>query len=842
MNIKRIYRFLPSAETVLNHKLNRKPSLILSMLFGILIVTLLPIIFVFKGSHPLSINVLAQHQSTQNFYLIQLGNGGLMPALTESMQVRARLHDGRYLVEGTAATGPYFEAAGITVEQIQVNTDNPSFYWVTMLNGVGAAGVQGELLVTDSSRQLYAVPQAQTDEFVQQMNEIGASPVTIQDGETNEPIFPGFGRDAQTIAQENSLAARGCENLLINGELETTEGWRFGPTPAPASYTTNLVHGGTQAVQLGIQTGQPNVFSHSTVYQSITIPSEAESVTLQYWERTGGEGNASDYREIMLLNANFTVRQLLERDPSTGNNTWTLRSFDLSNHRGRSLVLYFNVYNNGSGPSLWNIIDDVTISTCTTEPSPTPTLTSLAPATPTPTATPTVAQSTTTSTPISPTMTGTATATETATPTSTPPDGMGTSTPTLTVSPTATITASPTSTREVKGVTLYIENTSVDLSAGATEPFTVPIVLAGVGAETTIGAISLEVTYDAAKVTVTSCGDAGGFDIVRCNPDEVGRVRLAAIDAEGVGPGQENDRVQVATLTLTLNATDFESTTLNLTSNEVGSSAGELIQVTTENGLIELTQRCLQGDVNCDETVGTLDALFILQYDTGGRQGTTTTPLASDELYLPSCDVNADGNCDLVDALFVLQCIIGESNPFCTALGQQSAQQNSMVQAQSILVGAPISTIDQVSVYMESLPDEIMGTVEASIYANIPSGLSGATIDLRFDPAQWVVESCSPNTGNFGTVGFDVGACNLAFDRDGQELDSIRFNVITSNNLSGVVLLAKVGLTKATGAASSPAPMVVPQYAVNAEGISVPTDPSSERGQANSLFLPAFLR
>ena len=74
------------------------------------------------------------------------------------------------------------------------------------------------------------------------------------------------------------------------------------------------------------------------------------------------------------------------------------------------------------------------------------------------------------------------------------------------------------------------------------------------------------------------------------------------------------------------------------------------------------------GDVGCNGSVDSTDALFILQYDVGMRGGTDQCEQIQRQgrmAYLPACDLNDDSKCSGVDALWILQCDIGIDNPFC---------------------------------------------------------------------------------------------------------------------------------------------------------------------------------
>ncbi len=184
-------------------------------------------------------------------------------------------------------------------------------------------------------------------------------------------------------------------SFLLNGDFEGSGGWQFGSTPFPARYTATTVYTGARAVQLGIPTGFANRRAYSTVFQRITIPADAETpVLLRYMERTYGAADNADYREALLLNSNYGFVARLTRSFAAGDETWRERVFDLSAYRGRTLVVYFNVYNDGAGSQMWSFLDRIELGSCVRisspeTPTPEPTTTPEPDATPTPTAEPT---------------------------------------------------------------------------------------------------------------------------------------------------------------------------------------------------------------------------------------------------------------------------------------------------------------------------------------------------------------------------------------------------------------------------------------------------------------------
>lgn len=251
----------------------------------------------------------------------------------------------------------------------------------------------------------------------------------------------------------------GCVNLLVNSGFEDTSSpaWRYGGAYA-GRVVTSPVYAGSRSVQLGLPSGVTNRYALSSAYQTVSVPAGGDQLLLTWWERAGGNSDGVDYREVLILNENFTRLATLEQARSAGDEQWRQRSFDVSAYAGRTLVVYFNVYNNGSGSQFWNYLDEVSLLRCVgATATPSPTSTASASATPTPTeaptntATPTQTQTATgtpTQTPSptpSPTATGTPSATASATgiPTGTP-TGTPTVTPTLTTSATATPTQTGT--------------------------------------------------------------------------------------------------------------------------------------------------------------------------------------------------------------------------------------------------------------------------------------------------------------------------------------------------------------------------------------------------------------
>jgi len=68
------------------------------------------------------------------------------------------------------------------------------------------------------------------------------------------------------------------------------------------------------------------------------------------------------------------------------------------------------------------------------------------------------------------------------------------------------------------------------------------------------------------------------------------------------------------------------------------------------------------GDADGDGDVDAVDAMFILQYVVGLREGSEQCPPLPGEICLPLSDADCDDDVDAVDALFVLQYVVGLRN------------------------------------------------------------------------------------------------------------------------------------------------------------------------------------
>ncbi|PWH15691.1 MAG: hypothetical protein DDG58_10680 [Ardenticatenia bacterium] len=150
----------------------------------------------------------------------------------------------------------------------------------------------------------------------------------------------------------------GGEQLIVNGSFETEEGWVFSQTRVPATYSTEIAHSGRRSVRLGIVSG-PDLYSYSSVYQTITIPAGVQRVVLRYWTYPISQDVYPNDLQLVLVLEGARIVAIADQSLSNARQ-WLPGSFDLTRFAGRTITLYFGVYNGGgTGSTTAMYLDDV---------------------------------------------------------------------------------------------------------------------------------------------------------------------------------------------------------------------------------------------------------------------------------------------------------------------------------------------------------------------------------------------------------------------------------------------------------------------------------------------------
>lgn len=178
-----------------------------------------------------------------------------------------------------------------------------------------------------------------------------------------------------------------CQQLLINGSFETDEAWERGGLVLP-SYVTDPVLDGLRSARTGLASGSPR-YSYSEIWQRVTVPADADTVTLRFWRFTqSGEvtagakeiiplaelpdrlidgvipfsPQASDLQYALVIRPNGTLHWLLRERANA--QRWEMASFDLTAYRGQTITIDFGTYNDSLDGITAMYVDAVSLEAC----------------------------------------------------------------------------------------------------------------------------------------------------------------------------------------------------------------------------------------------------------------------------------------------------------------------------------------------------------------------------------------------------------------------------------------------------------------------------------------------
>lgn len=235
--------------------------------------------------------------------------------------------------------------------------------WIGCYNDgpLGAASAITRLYVDDIALQICTgptpVPPSPTPTFTQApvANTPTPTPTFTQAPVVNTP----------TPTPTATMPPSQCSEVIVNGGFESTGYWDIPRTAWKAGYTSTRVHSGSRALRLGLEWGDPNVYSNSAAKQTITLPATASSATLRFWYYPIS-GDAYDGQYCWILNSYGHVigEPLRLRWPASNGQGWVLRTFDLTPYLGQTVRVHFEVYNNGTGGITTMYVDDVSVVVC----------------------------------------------------------------------------------------------------------------------------------------------------------------------------------------------------------------------------------------------------------------------------------------------------------------------------------------------------------------------------------------------------------------------------------------------------------------------------------------------
>lgn len=177
-------------------------------------------------------------------------------------------------------------------------------------------------------------------------------------------LHPGYGEHRPTADGPQ------CTELVRHGAFRSREGWTVGTTPMPAAFEPRGDGTSDWMVRLGPRDTHASQPSFSSIWQELTLPSDAEDSTLRWrWSLQTAEAQAAfpatgaDRQQVLLLDASGSLLEVLvsTRQHHPG---WRQVARDLSAYRGQTVRVYFSAYNDGNGQPTTMRVDDVSLQTC----------------------------------------------------------------------------------------------------------------------------------------------------------------------------------------------------------------------------------------------------------------------------------------------------------------------------------------------------------------------------------------------------------------------------------------------------------------------------------------------
>ena len=168
-----------------------------------------------------------------------------------------------------------------------------------------------------------------------------------------------------------------CPDLIKNGSFETDGDWYLPITVFPGGYSNDLikaaaaafsteqVNSGSRSLRVGITDSTKNVYSYSSGWQQVTLPSTLSSANLKFYiyplSMNGVDG--FDVQLMIILNNNKIEVQRpvhIQKDERK----WVEYNFDMKKYATQTVWVYFGVVNNGIAANMAMYVDDVSLLAC----------------------------------------------------------------------------------------------------------------------------------------------------------------------------------------------------------------------------------------------------------------------------------------------------------------------------------------------------------------------------------------------------------------------------------------------------------------------------------------------
>jgi len=298
---------------------------------------------------------------------------------------------------------------------------------------------------------------------------------------------------------------------------------------------------------------------------------------------------------------------------------------------------------------------------------------------------------------------------------------------------------------------------TLSMTSGEASPVSSTTVYLSITDAADIAGGDVEITYDPSIVTVGDVSSANllstmpGMNLV-VNTNMPGKITIGIAGTAGIASG--SGALVNIQLIIGSSAQSGTQTVLAISSAEMYSESGANIPVNSQNGVVQITQGVVIGDVNADGKVRSNDAILTLRIATG-----LMTPTSA-ELW--AADKNGDGRVRSNDAILILREAAGLTAP-----------------VKGVIAGAA----GRVAVSLAEAHGVAGESITVPVKVDNSAGLAGGDISITYDSTvlRAVDVSCDSDVMLASNVS-TPGVVSIAFaSTDGlsrETLAHIRFDIL----------------------------------------------------------------
>ena len=150
------------------------------------------------------------------------------------------------------------------------------------------------------------------------------------------------------------------QDMLINGDFESDGGWATAPeATVQPQLSKQIVHSGENAIALGLDSEERQLYSYSAVAQEVAIPADAQEAELSFWFYPSSTDEAGDVQYVLVQDEEGNEMPVLR--VRSGEEAWQHASLSLAEYAGQTVSIQIGVFNDGQAGVTSMVVDDISL-------------------------------------------------------------------------------------------------------------------------------------------------------------------------------------------------------------------------------------------------------------------------------------------------------------------------------------------------------------------------------------------------------------------------------------------------------------------------------------------------